>query len=545
MQDICQIMVTEGGWRLAWVGLAEPWPGKQVRPVALAGFENGYLEAVKVTWDESPTGQGPAGTAIRTGQPVVFRNLLTDPHFAPWREEAIRRGYAAIIALPLKNETGVFAVLILYAADPDSVSTEEVELLRRLADNLAYALRVLRMKAAGEQAVRKHDALEAQLHQAQKMEAIGRLAGGVAHDFNNMLAVIAGHTELALEQAAPDSALYADLLEIQNAAQRSADLTRQLLAFARKQTIAPKVLDLNATIGGMLKMLKRLIGEGIDLLWKPTGDPMLVKMDPAQIDQILANLVVNARDAIAGIGKIIIETGQATFDEGYCETRADCNPGSYALLAVSDTGCGMDQAVLAKLFDPFFTTKPPGHGTGLGLATVYGIVKQNNGVIYVYSEPGEGTTFKIYLPRHTAELTNVSVASQHVIAPTGTETVLLVEDEEVLLKLSARMLDQMGYTVLVAGSPNQALQMAKGYADPIHLLLTDVIMPEMSGHDLWQRLSALRPDMKCLFMSGYTADLIARHGVLDKDVHFLQKPFSRKELATKLRKALSASEVAG
>ncbi len=543
MQEICRILVTEGGWRLAWVGMAEEGPDKRVRPVAQAGIEEGYLEAIKVTWDESPTGRGPAGTAIRTGQPVVCQNLLTDPHFAPWREMAIQRGYAAAVALPLRHETGVFGVFTLYAAEPDAVAPTEVELLRRLADNLAYALRVLQMKAAGEQAVRKHDALEAQLHQAQKMEAIGRLAGGVAHDFNNMLAVIAGHTDLALEQTAPDSALYADLLEIQNAAQRSADLTRQLLAFARKQTIAPKVLDLNATIAGMLKMLKRLIGEGIDLLWKPTDDPTLVKMDPAQIDQILANLVVNARDAIAHVGKIIIETGQTTFDESYCEARADCTPGSYALLAVSDTGCGMDQAVLAKLFDPFFTTKPPGHGTGLGLATVYGIVKQNNGVIYVYSEPGEGTTFKIYLPRHTAaELTNVSVASQHLIAPAGTETVLLVEDEEALLKLSARMLDQMGYTVLAAGSPNQALQMAQGYTDPIHLLLTDVIMPEMSGHDLWQRLSALRPDMKCLFMSGYTADLIARHGVLDKDVHFLQKPFSREELAQKLRKALSASE---
>ena len=544
MQEICRILVTEGGWRLAWVGMAEEGPAKRVRPVAQAGIEEGYLEAIKVTWDESPTGRGPAGTAIRTGQPVVCQNLLTDPHFAPWREMAIQRGYAAAVALPLRNETGVFGVFTLYAAEPDAVAPTEVELLRRLADNLAYALRVLQMKAAGEQAVRKHDALEAQLHQAQKMEAIGRLAGGVAHDFNNMLAVIAGHTDLALEQTAPDSALYADLLEIQNAAQRSADLTRQLLAFARKQTIAPKVLDLNATIAGMLKMLKRLIGEGIDLLWKPADDPTLVKMDPAQIDQILANLVVNARDAIAGIGKIIIETGQATFDETYCENRADCNPGAYVLLAVSDTGCGMDQAVLAKLFDPFFTTKPPGHGTGLGLATVYGIVKQNHGVIYVYSEPGEGTTFKIYLPRHTAELANVSVTSQRLIASTGTETVLLVEDEEALLKLSARMLDQMGYTVLAASGPNQALQLAEGYADPIHLLLTDVIMPEMSGRDLWQRLSALRPDMKCLFMSGYTANLIAHHGVLDKDVHFLQKPFSREELATKLRKALSASEVA-
>ena len=540
MREICQILVMEGGWRMVWVGMVEPGPAKQVRAVAQAGFEDGYLEAVKITWDESPTGQGPAGTAIRTGRPVVLQSLLTDPHFAPWREEAIRRGYAAVIALPLKNETGVFGVLILYAAEPDSLSTDEVELLRRLADNLAYALRVLRMKAAGEQAVRKRDVLEAQLYQAQKMEAIGRLAGGVAHDFNNMLAVICGHADMALEQTAPDSALHADLLEIQNAAQRSADLTRQLLAFARKQTIAPKVLDLNDTIAGMFKMLRRLIGEDIALLWKPAIDQALVKMDPAQIDQILANLVVNARDAIAGIGEITIETGEATFDEVYCEAHAECHPGSYVLLAVSDNGCGMDSAVLAKLFDPFFTTKPPGHGTGLGLATVYGIVKQNNGFIYVYSEPETGATFKIYLPRHTTELTDSDAASQSIIAPTGTETVLLVEDEEVLLKLSARILDRLSYTVLAAGSPNQALQQVATYAGPIHLLLTDVIMPEMSGHDLWRRLSALRPDMKCMFISGYTANVIAHHGVLDEGIHFLQKPFSREGLATKLREALAS-----
>ena len=542
MREICRIMVAEGGWRLAWVGLAEDGPDKRVRPVAQAGLENGYLEAIKVTWDESPTGRGPAGTAIRTGQPVVCQNLLADPNFAPWREAAIRRGYAAAVALPLRNETRVFGALLLYAAEPDAVAPPEVELLRRLADNLAYAFRVLRMKAAGEQALRKHDALEAQLHQAQKMEAVGRLAGGVAHDFNNMLAVISGHADLALERTAPDSPLRADLLEIQNAAGRSADLTRQLLAFARKQTIAPKVLDLNDTIAGMLKMLRRLIGEDIDLLWKPADSLWPVRMDPAQIDQILANLVVNARDAISGVGKITIETGRATFDEGYCETHADFIPGEYVLLAVSDNGCGMDKVTLAQLFDPFFTTKPLGRGTGLGLATVYGIVKQNQGFINVYSEPGQGTSFKIYLPRYAA---SEPASARSMPAPaavsTGTETVLLVEDEEALLKLGKLLLERLGYTVLAASGPGEALQLAEAYPDAIHLLLTDVIMPEMSGRDLWERLRALRPGLKCLFMSGYTANVIAHHGVLEEGVHFLQKPFPREVLASKLREVLYGS----
>ncbi len=396
------------------------------------------------------------------------------------------------------------------------------------------------MKEAGEQAARKHEALEAQLLHAQKMEAVGRLAGGVAHDFNNMLAVIAGHAEMALEQTVPDCPLYADLLAIQKAAQRSADLTRQLLAFARKQTIAPRVLDLNDTIAGMLKMLGRLIGEDIALLWKPANSLWPVNMDPAQIDQILANLVVNARDAIAGVGKITIETGRADFDESYCETHTGFIPGRYVLLVVSDNGCGMDKEVLAQLFDPFFTTKPQGRGTGLGLATVYGIVKQNHGFINVYSEPGQGSTFRIYLPRHAADQTGASPTPTPApaIAPTGAETVLLVEDEAALLKLGKQLLERLGYTVLAAGSPNQALELAGAHAGVIHLLLTDVIMPEMSGRDLWQRLGALRPGLKCLFMSGYTANVIAHHGVLDDGVHFLQKPFSREALANKLREVL-------
>lgn len=539
MQDICRILVEEGGWRLAWVGLAEEGPGKRVRPVAQTGFEHGYLEAINITWDDSPTGHGPTGTAIRTSEPVVCPNTMTDPSFAPWRKEAAQRGYASTIALPLTGDSGVFGAVNIYAAEPDAFSPSEVELLRRLVDNLAYALQAMRMKAAHEKAERNRGVLESQLLQAQKMEAVGRLAGGVAHDFNNMLAVIMGHGDLALEETAPDSPQHVHLMEIQKAAQRSADLTRQLLAFARKQTISPRVLDLNDTIPGMLKMLRRLIGEDIDLRWKPARELWPVHMDPAQLDQILANLAVNARDAIEGVGRITIETSNVALDGTYCETHAGFVPGRYVLLAVSDDGCGMDKETMAQLFDPFFTTKPAGQGTGLGLAMVYGIVKQNQGFINVYSEPGKGTTFKIYLPRDGADKADAGALRAQTLAPTGTETVLLVEDEEALLRLIATQLESLGYTVLAAGSPGQALQLAQEYAGDIPLLMTDVIMPAMSGRDLWQRLSALRPNLKCLYMSGYTANVIAHHGVLNEGVHFLQKPFSRGALATKLREALT------
>ncbi len=277
--------------------------------------------------------------------------------------------------------------------------------------------------------------LEGQFRQAQKMEAVGRLAGGVAHDFNNMLGVILGFNELAMIKLPADDPVQMYLGEVQSAAQRSADITRQLLAFARKQIIAPKILDLNDTIASMLKMFRRLIGEDIDLLWKPANDLWPVKMDPAQIDQILANLMVNARDAIAGVGKITIETGYAEFDEDYCEAHPGFVPGRYVLLAVSDDGCGMDKPTLAKLFEPFFTTKEVGKGTGLGLATIYGIVKQNNGFINVYSEPGQGTTFRIYLPRQEPQETSPERLREPAAVPSGTETVLLVEDEKVAAQI--------------------------------------------------------------------------------------------------------------
>jgi signal transduction histidine kinase len=384
----------------------------------------------------------------------------------------------------------------------------------------------------------EREKLQTQFAQAQKMESVGRLAGGVAHDFNNMLGAILGYTELAMEKVDPAQPLFAYLQEVRKAAERSADLTRQLLAFARKQTVAPKVLDLNETVSGMLKMLQRLIGEDIELAWLPGKDLGSVNVDPSQIDQILANLCVNARDAIAGVGKVTIETGAAAFDEAYCAAHAGFVPGDYVLLAVSDNGCGMDQETLGHLFEPFFTTKEPGKGTGLGLAMVYGAVKQNNGFINVYSEPGQGTTFKIYLPRHEAKAQAQADAAAAHPARGGHETLLLVEDDPALLSMTTMMLGRMGYAVIGAKTPGEAIRLAHEHAGDISLLLTDVVMPEMNGRDLAANILSLYPGMKRLFMSGYTASVIAHHGVLDQGVNFIQKPFSITDLAAKVREAL-------
>ncbi|MFO7985022.1 MAG: response regulator [Desulfatiglandaceae bacterium] len=398
------------------------------------------------------------------------------------------------------------------------------------------------LQAKVRQAQEEQRRLEAQLHQAQKMESVGRLAGGVAHDFNNKLTVIMGNVQLALETLDRSDPICDDLQEVLEAGKHSVDIVRQLLAFARKQVIAPTVLDLNETVEDMLKMLRRLIGEDIDLAWEPDTHLWPVKMDPSQIDQILANLCVNVRDAIAGVGKVTIETQNGVLSEDYCAEHAGFVPGEYVMLGVSDDGCGMDRETLTNAFEPFFTTKETGRGTGLGLSTVYGIVKQNNGFVNIYSEPARGTSIKIYLPRHSEEAEEKAKAVEEKIPLGRGETVLVVEDETSVLHLARRVLENLGYTVLTSAGPVEAMAMTREYEGEIHLLITDVVLPEMSGKDLAGEISKIRPAIRTLYMSGYTANVIAHHGVLDKGVHFIGKPFTSDSLGRKVREALGNEE---
>jgi len=380
--------------------------------------------------------------------------------------------------------------------------------------------------------------LEEQLRQSQKLESIGRLAGGIAHDFNNLLVPIIGYTDLGQKQLSPDSELYDFLQKIGRAAERAAGLTRQILAFSRRQMLEMRLLDLNDIIADFHEMLRRLIGEDIELQILPASTPCQIKADRAQIEQILLNLSVNARDAMPTGGKITIETGNVILDDVYVQKYPEIQPGAYVMLAFSDTGHGMDTETQKQIFEPFFTTKEQGKGTGLGLATVFGIVKQHQGNIWVYSEPGRGTTFKIYLPQSEETAQTDKAAISEPMSAYGTETVLVVEDDPTVRKLACKTLESYGYIVLEADSPDKSLHLATTYEGTIHLLLTDVIMPNMNGRELYEKLSIVRPDLKVLYMSGYTDNVITHHGVLDEGVDFIQKPFNTRGLAQKIRRVL-------
>jgi two-component system cell cycle sensor histidine kinase/response regulator CckA len=388
--------------------------------------------------------------------------------------------------------------------------------------------------------ITEYKRLQAQFLQSQKMEAIGVLAGGVAHDFNNLLNVINGYSELILETLAPDNSIRRDLELIREAGQHAASLTSQLLAFSRKQILQPEILDLNAAITQMSSMLRRLIGEDIEIVAATQPDLGLVNADPGQIQQIIMNLAVNARDAMPQGGKLTIETSNVDCDEDYVKNHSDVSAGSYVMLAITDNGIGIDDATKAHLFEPFFTTKAKGKGTGLGLSTIYGIVKQSNGFIWVYSEPGKGTTFKIYFPRVEDETAGTRAKSETELESQGSETVLIVEDEASVRALACRILKKRGYTILEAPDAKQAQIIAEEYAGKIHLLLTDVVMPGMTGKQLVLNLKSRRPDMKVLYISGYTNNSIVHHGMLEPGVAFLQKPFAIKSLARKVREVINS-----
>lgn len=386
----------------------------------------------------------------------------------------------------------------------------------------------------------EREKLQQELLQAQKLESIGILAGSVAHDYNNMLGLIMGYSELTLDEMEIEHPLRKNIENILDATHRSVNLTRQLLIFARKQTVAPVVIDLNESVEIMLRMLRRLIGENIELNWLPARTPCAVKMDPTQLDQILANLCVNARESIADVGQIIIKTDIVFFDETTCKTIVDCNPGSYVRLSVTDNGHGMDKETCQHIFDPFFTTKGLGRGTGLGLATVYGVVKQSDGFINLYSEPEVGTTFNIYIPLFEGEISRKKESVPKAVPHSKGETILMVEDDAKLIEMSRTMLEHLGYKVFAATTPGEAIRLAEDMESEIHLFLTDVVMPEMNGRELVDRLLKIRPGVKYLFMSGYAGDIITHRGILEGGTYFIQKPFSLQDISIKIRELLDA-----
>jgi signal transduction histidine kinase/ActR/RegA family two-component response regulator len=441
------------------------------------------------------------------------------------RSELIKGGYDGEIFVPSLGKSGKW--LFLTAAPLRDLNGESIGAIQTFYD------------------ITDRVTLAEQLRQAQKLESIGRLAGGVAHDYNNISSVIIGYSELTLESLDKDDLLYENISKVLDAAKRSSDITRQLLAFARQQTVAPKIIDLNQVVSNMVKMLGRLVGEDIDIFWHPNEQIWPVRMDPSQVNQIMANLCVNARDAISDVGKITIETRNASFDEEFCKDHLGFMSGDYVMLSVTDDGHGIALEDKDKIFEPFFTTKEMGKGTGLGLATVYGIVKQNDGFIDVYSEPGAGTTFKIYLSRHIGEVEDVSSEKSAEIPISCGETILLVEDDASILALGKRIMSELGYGVVSTDSPMDAIRLAKEHSGKIDLLVTDVVMPEMNGRELSEQLILYHANLKTLFMSGYTSDVIAHRGVLQDGVSFLSKPFTKREMAIGIREALKNDQAVG
>ncbi|MFZ5438637.1 MAG: ATP-binding protein [Myxococcota bacterium] len=517
-EEVCRVVVDEGQFRMAWVGLLGD--DGRVRPVASAGHVAGYLDDVFIDLRS----KGPTGTAIREGLLDVCPDIAGEARMAPWRERALARGYRASASVPLRLRGRPIAALNLYAAETGLLTGEDRELLRDIGADVSYALDAM---AAEEERER----LEGQLRQAHKLESIGQLAGGVAHDFNNMLTVILSNVSLGLDAASSPEEMREALAEIRDAAERSAELTRQLLAFARRQPVKPRALDLNVELEASLKLLRRLIGEQLVLHFRPGRELWPVFADAGQLSQVLANLVVNARDAIHGPGQITLETTNVPS----AELRGTPLDGDCVALRVTDDGEGLSPEVREHLFEPFFTTRGPGRGTGLGLATVYGIVKQHRGHVEVASEQGKGTTFTVLLPRHIEAVP--LAAEPKAGAPSralARARVLLVEDEPAVLAITRTLLTRFGYDVMAVGRPEAAL--ALDDVTRFDVLLTDVVMPGMNGRELAEALQKRHPPLRTLFMSGYTADLLPRELEVTR---VLAKPFTPDALAEALARLVA------
>ncbi len=476
--------------------------------------------------------------ALEAKRPVIVQDVDSDPRLAPLAAVVRQGGARAVLDVPVRHTERLAGLLCFDAPSPRRWSEHEIATLKDVGDYLAVAIKnALTESQRHDEEVRRQQS-EQQFLQSQKMESVGRLAGGIAHDFNNLLTVINGHAEMVMAQLKEGDPLRNVLLEIQKAGDRAAGLTRQLLAFSRKQVLQPRILDLNQVITEMDKMLRRVIGEDVELVNALRPSLWPVKADPGQIEQVIMNLVINARDAMPQGGKIVIDTANVVLDESYASRHMPLKTGPYVMLALSDTGTGISREVQAHIFEPFFTTKEQGKGTGLGLSTVYGIVKQSGGCIWLYSEPGRGTTFKIYLPQAGEAIVAAPIGAERPLPKRGTETLLLVEDEDVVRFLTREILVGQGYTVLEASRGDEAIRICTQHGGPIHLMVTDVVMPGMSGPQVAKALQPLRPEMKVLYVSGYTDDAIVHHGILTSGLAFLQKPFAPESLARKVREVL-------
>jgi len=485
-------------------------------------------------------GESLSGMVAARGEPLAITDLANDARLLPAHREANRRlGYRGMLVIPVKVGERVVGVLSIRTRREEGFSAEDLTIATAFASQAAVALENSRLYQETQRAYDELSETQDQLTQARKMEAVGRLAGGIAHDFNNLLTVMTGRSQLLLRRLTTEDPVRAEIELIEKTANRAADLTRQLLAFSRKQILQPTVMNLNAAVATMSEMLRRMIGE--DVLLVTALDPSLgwVQADPSQIEQIVINLAVNARDAMPKGGRLTLGTANVELEGAYARAHVGAHPGPHVMLAVSDTGVGMDADTRTRIFEPFFTTKGPGKGTGLGLATVYGIVKQSGGHICVYSELGQGTAFKIYLPRVDPAADPVEPGGLLAHVAQGRETILLVEDEGAVRELARDILEANGYAVLEARHGDEALAICERHSEAIHLMLTDVVMPGMNGRELAERLARLRPETKVLYMSGYTDNAIVLHGVLNGRAVFLQKPFTPDALARKVREVLS------
>ena len=497
-------------------------PGGTLAFKAWHGLSGTYRAVLENTLHWPPGEQNP--------QPLLIADMAREAP-AHLCQPSLDENIQALACIPLVYQGRLLGDFAVYYDQPRPFDDEELKLFQGIARHIAFAL-------ARRQAEEEKIALEYQLNESQKMEALGQLAGGVAHDFNNMLTIITGYSELVLNCMRENEPLYQDIKAIHEAGERAALLTSQLLVFSRKQVSHHQILDLNAVVGKMHNMLQRVIGEDIELVSTLGPESCYVKADSSRLEQVVMNLAVNARDAMPRGGRLNIETANVEVDEAHARRHVEVQPGPYAMLRVSDTGDGMDPEVLARVFEPFFTTKSRGKGTGLGLSTVYGIVNQSGGHIDLTSRLGEGTTCEIYLPQAEAPLEPEAPVQDEPRLQKGSEIILLVEDEDVVRNMAGRILREHGYNVMEARKGEEALLLAELHEGPVHLLLTDVVMPEMSGRELAQNLCPMRPDMKVLYMSGYTDDAILRHGVQEAEMPFLQKPFLPNTLVNKVREVL-------